>query len=87
MSLAFFGLPSLIWSYLVIVPTYYAFSRYGRRDLVPFAVLAIGAGILVYLFVADPAPSGAIPGYDQSSQAFIGATLIVWACYAFRRKP
>ncbi len=85
MTLAFFGLPALSGSLLVIVPVYYAFSWFRHRELVPFAVFAVGAGILVYLFVADPAPTGAMPGVDQSAQAFAGASLIVWAAYAFFR--
>ena len=86
MTLAFFGLPVLIWSLLVIVPTYYALARLGRRKWVSFAVFAAGAGVFVYLFIADPAPSGALPGYEQSAEALIAVSLILWACYAhFRR--
>ncbi|HXC51743.1 MAG TPA: hypothetical protein VN634_12705 [Candidatus Limnocylindrales bacterium] len=85
MTLAFFGLPALSGSLLVIVPTYYALSWLGHREMVPFAVFAVGAGILIYLFVAEPAPSGAMPGVDQSAQAFAAASLIVWSAYAFFR--
>jgi hypothetical protein len=83
MTLAFFGLPVLIWSVLVIPPTYYAFSWFGRRELAPAVVFAIGAAIFAYLAIARPAPSGAIPGYDQTALAFIAATYVTWALYAF----
>jgi hypothetical protein len=85
MTLAFFGVPVLAWSLLVIVPTYYALSRLGHRNWVAFAVFAVGASIFVYLFLADPAPSGALPGYEQSAQAMIGVSLVLWACYAHFR--
>lgn len=85
MTLAFFGLPALTASVLVIIPTYYALSRYGRRGAVPFAVFAMGAGTLLHLFVTDPAPTGALPGYDHAARALAAATLIVWAAYAHFR--
>ena len=53
--------------------------------MVSFAVFAFGAGLLVYLFVADPAPTGAISSYDQAAQAFTAASLIAWALYAYFR--
>ncbi|MFN2377051.1 MAG: hypothetical protein ABR538_10970 [Candidatus Binatia bacterium] len=85
MTLAFFGLPVLTGSLFVIVPTYYALSRYGRREKVPVAVFAIGAGSLAYLIAADPAPTGAMPGYDQEAHGFVAASLITWALYAYFR--
>ena len=85
MTLAFFGPPALACCLLVIVPTYYLLSRYGRRDMVPFAVLAIGAGIVLYLSLTDRASSEAISGYDQAAQGFSAVSLIAWAVYAFLR--
>ena len=85
MTLAFFGLPALASCLFVILPTYYVLSRYGRREMVPFAVFVLGAGTLLYLSVARPAPSGALPGYDQALQGFTAATLVAWALYAFFR--
>ena len=85
MTLAFFGIPTLTGGLFVIIPTFYLFSRFGRRDLVPFAVFAIGAAVLLYLAIAQPAPTGAIPGYDQTAQGFAAASLLVWAVYAYSR--
>jgi hypothetical protein len=85
MTLAFFGPLALSGSLFVIVPTYYAFSFFGHRKMVPFAVFAVGASILLYLFIADPPPTGGMPGYDQGAQAFAGASLILWALYALFR--
>lgn len=81
MTLAFFGPPALLGCLLVIVPTYYAFSRYARRPMVPFAVFSVGTGVLLYLFVAAPVPSG----YEEAAQGFTAASLMLWALYAFFR--
>jgi hypothetical protein len=83
MTLAFFGLPALIWSFLVVVPAYAAGAWFGRRDLAPFAVFAVGAVMLAYLGVMDPEPTGAIPGYDQTAMGFIAASLMTWGLYAY----
>jgi len=83
MTLAFFGIPSLIWSVLVIPPMYYALSYFGRRELAPVVVFLIGAAIAAYLAIAKPPPSGAIPGYDQTAMGFIAGSFITWALYAF----
>lgn len=85
MTLAFFGIPTFSTGLFVIIPTYYAFSWFGRRAVAPFALFALGAGTLLHLFVTDPAPTGAMPGYDQTAQAFSAATLIVWSLYAHFR--
>jgi hypothetical protein len=85
MTLVFFGLPALIWSLIVIIPTYYALSWYGRVGLAPFAVFAVGAAILLWLFVTDPPPTGAMPGYDQAAQLFVAIAFIGWALYAYFR--
>jgi hypothetical protein len=85
MTLAFFGLPVLISSLIVIPPTYYALSYFGHRDKTPFAVFAYGAAIILYLVIADPEPTGAMPGYDQTAQGFTAATYMVWAFYAYYR--
>jgi hypothetical protein len=82
MTLVFFGLPALIWSLIVIIPTFYAFSWYERVALTPFAVFAVGAAILLWLFVTDPPPTGAMPGYDQAAQLFVAIALVGWALYA-----
>jgi hypothetical protein len=85
MTLAFFGLPALLWSLFVIIPTYYALSWYGRSELVPFVVFALGAAIVAYHVIAQPAPTGAIPGYDQTAMVFVAIAFIGWALYAYFR--
>lgn len=85
MTLAFFGVPVLLASLVVIVPTYALLSYCGLRGWVPAAVFAIGAAVLAYLLLAQPAPTGALPGYDQAAQLFAGCTLVAWALYAFFR--
>lgn len=85
MTLAFFGVPGLVNSLILIPATYYALSSIGHRRMVPYVVFAVGAAILLYLFIAKPAPSGAIPGYDQTAQGFTAATFILWALYAHFR--
>jgi len=85
MTLAFFFLPALWSCLLLIVPTFYGLSRFGRRDAVPPVVLAVGLAILLYHFLANPALTGAIPGYDQTAQVFTGISLVAWAVYAYFR--
>ena len=85
MTLAFFGIPTLAGGFFVIVPTYYALSFFGLRRLVPFVVFAVGAAIALYLIIVQPAPTGAMPGYDQTAQGFAAAALILWAFYAYFR--
>ena len=85
MTLAFFGLPALFSCLFVIVSTYYALSLCGRREIVPYVVFAVGAGVLLYQFIAEPALTGAMAGYDQTAQVFTAASLVIWAFYAFLR--
>lgn len=85
MTLAFFGLPALLWSLFVIVPTYGVLWWFGRARLAPFVVFALGAAILVYHAIVQPAPTGAIPGYDQTAQVFVAFAFIGWAVFAYFR--
>jgi hypothetical protein len=85
MTLAFFGIPALLWSLFVIFPTYAVFWWYGRAELASFVVFALGAAILAYHAIARPAPTGAMPGYDQTAQVFVAFAFIGWAVLAYFR--
>lgn len=85
MTLAFFGPPALIWCLVLILPTYYVLSWFGRRNLTPLVIGAVGVALFLHLALRDPVPTGAIPGYDQSAEGVTAACFVGWAMYAYFR--
>lgn len=82
MTLAFFGLPAFLWTCLVAVLTFHGLRMAGDVRLTPRIVGAIGLAVMAFLFITQPAPTGAIPGYDQAAALIVGWTFFVWAIYA-----
>lgn len=64
MTLVFFGPPALLWCLLLIVPTYYLLSRYGRQRSVPAVAGAAGIALLLYPASRGNVPAGASSGYE-----------------------
>ncbi len=82
MTLVFFGLPAFLWTCGLALVTFYGLRTRDLVRLAPLVVGGIGIAGLAWLFVTQPAPTGAIPGYDQALALIVAWTLIVWAIYA-----
>ena len=82
MTLVFFGLPAFLWTCLLVLLTFYGLKMFGDVRLTPRIVGGIGLAVMAYMFITQPAPTGAIPGYDQALALLIGWTLVVWAIWA-----
>lgn len=92
MTLVFFGLPAFLWTCGLALVAFYGLRTRGAGRLTPLVVGAIGLAAVAWLFITQPAPSGAIPGYDQALALIVAWTLVVWAIYAqlrlfWRREP
>ena len=82
MTLVFFGLPAFLWTCGLALVAFYSLRARGAVRLTPLILGAIGLAGLAWLFITQPAPTGAIPGYDQALALIVAWTLIVWAIYA-----
>lgn len=89
MTLVFFGLPAFLWTCGLALVVFYGLRARGAARLAPLIVGGIGIAGMAWLFITQPAPTGAIPGYDQALALIVAWTLVVWAIYAqlrlFRR--
>lgn len=89
MTMVFFGLPAFLWTCGLALVAFYGLRSRGAARLVPLVVGGIGLAGMAWLFITQPPPTGAIPGYDQALALIVAWTLVVWAIYAqlrlFRR--
>lgn len=85
MTLIFFGVPAFLWTAAVILASYYGSRLASFVWATPYLVGLIGLIWAAVLFIRKPAPTGAIPGYEQALSMVIAWTLLVWAFYAHFR--
>lgn len=82
MTLVFFGLPAFLWTCGLALIAFYGLRARRAARMTPLLVGALGLAGMAWLFITQPAPTGALPGYDQALALIVAWTLVVWAIYA-----